>query len=80
MFHLLQGKGGLLEWIEVVDDHLELSGIDEARNAPQQFSFRRSTVPHRAQKTTPIDSDPASSHGHQRYEAGLRCWIISNRS
>jgi hypothetical protein len=57
MFHLLQGKGGLLEWIDVVDDHLELSGIDQARNAPQQFSFRRSTVPQRAQKATPIDSD-----------------------
>jgi len=44
-FHLLQGKGGPLEGREVVDDHLELSGIDEARNAPQQFSFWRSTVP-----------------------------------
>ena len=41
MFHLLQGKSGLLEWIDVVDDHLELSGLDQARNAPQQFSFRR---------------------------------------
>jgi len=33
MFHLLQGKGGLLEGREVVDNHRELSGIDEARNA-----------------------------------------------
>src|SRR6266581_7960633 len=40
MFHLLQGLDGLLEWIDVVDDHLELSGIDEARNAPQQLSAR----------------------------------------
>jgi len=57
MFYLLQGKSGLLEGIDVVDDHLKLSGIDEARNAPQQFSFRRSTVPQRAQKATPIDND-----------------------
>ena len=56
MFYLLQGKSGLLERIDVVDDHLEVSGIDVARNAPQQFSFRRSTVPHRAQKAAPIDS------------------------
>ena len=35
MFHLIQGKGGLLEWIEVVDDPLEVSGIDQARDAPQ---------------------------------------------
>ena len=41
MFHLLQGLDGLLEWIDMVDDHLELSGIDQARNAPQQLSFRR---------------------------------------
>src|SRR5258708_35991231 len=40
MFYLLQGKSGLLERIDVVDDHLELSGIDEARNAPQQLSAR----------------------------------------
>src|SRR6266849_9944978 len=40
MFHLLQGLDGLLEWIDVVDDHLELSGLDEARNAPQQLSAR----------------------------------------
>ena len=40
MFHLLQGKGGLLEGIEVVDDHSELSGIDQARNAPQQLIAR----------------------------------------
>ena len=63
MFHLLQGKGGLLEGIDVVDDHLELSGIDEARNAPQQFSFRRSTVPQRAQKAAPIDSDTLGRAG-----------------
>ena len=80
MFYLLQGKSGLLERIDVVDDHLELSGIDEARNAPQQFSFRRSTVPQRAQKATPIDSDTLSSRGNQRYEAGFSCWIRSNRS
>ena len=80
MFYLLQGKSGLLERIDVVDDHLELSGIDVARNAPQQFSFRRSTVPQRAQKAAPIDSDTLSSRGNQRYEAGLSCWIISNRS
>ena len=80
MFHLLQGKGGLLEWIDVVDDHFELSGLDQARHAPQQFSFRRSTVPHRAQTAAPIDSDTASSHGNQRYEAGLSCWIKPNRS
>ena len=63
MFHLLQGKGGLLEGIDVVDDHFELSGIDQARNAPQQFSFRRSTVPQRAQKATPIDSDTLGRAG-----------------
>jgi hypothetical protein len=63
MFHLLQGRGGLLEGIDVVDDHLELSGIDEARNASQQFSFRRSTVPQRAQKATPIDSDTLGRAG-----------------
>ena len=40
MFYLLQGKSGLLERIDVVDDHLELSGIDQARNAPQQLSAR----------------------------------------
>src|SRR5260370_42115130 len=80
MFPLLQGKGGLLEWIDVVDDHFELSGLDQARNAPQQFSFRRSTVPQRAQKAAPIDSDTLSSRGNQRYEAGFRCWIIVNRS
>src|SRR5437773_5856817 len=40
MFHLLQGLDGLLEWIDMVDDHLELSGIDQARNAPQQLSAR----------------------------------------
>src|SRR5258708_32244816 len=40
MFYLLEGKSGLLERIDVVDDHLELSGIDEARNAPQQLSAR----------------------------------------
>src|SRR3989442_4387808 len=40
MFHLLQGKSGLLERIDVVDDHLELSGIDQARNAPQQLIAR----------------------------------------
>ena len=75
-----EGKGGLLEGREVVEDHLELSGIDQARNAPQQFSFRRSTVPQRAQKAAPLDSETASSRGHQRDEAGLSCWIISNRS
>ena len=80
MFYLLQGKSGLLERIDVVDDHFELSGIDQARHAPQQFSFGYSTVPHRAQKAAPIDSDPASSRGNQRYEAGLSCWIKSNRS
>jgi|GraSoi_2013_60cm_1033757.scaffolds.fasta_scaffold62378_1 hypothetical protein len=80
IFYLLQGKSGLLEGIEVVDDHSELSGIDQARNAPQQFSFRRSTVPQRAQKAAPIDSDTLSSRGNQRYEAGLSCWIIVNRS
>ena len=80
MFHLLQGKSGLLEWIDMVDDHLELSGIDEARNAPQQLSFRRSTVPQRAQKAAPIDSDTLSSRGNQRDEAGFSCWIKSNRS
>ena len=63
MFHLLQGKGGLLEWIDVVDDHLELSSIDEARHAPQQFSFRRSTVPQRAQEAAPIDSDTPGRAG-----------------
>ena len=63
MFYLLQGKSGLLERIDVVDDHLELSGIDEARNAPQQLSFRRSTVPQRAQKATPIDSDTLGRAG-----------------
>src|SRR6266702_4573929 len=63
MFYLLQGKGGLLEGIEVVDDHLELSGIDQARHAPQQFSFRRSTVPQRAQKAAPIDSDTLGRAG-----------------
>ena len=63
MFHLLQGKGGLLEWIDVVDDHIELSGIDVARNAPQQFSFRRSTVPQRAQKAAPSDSDTLGRAG-----------------
>src|SRR5260370_17153744 len=40
MFHLLQGKGGLLERIEVVDNHFELSGLDQARNAPQQLIAR----------------------------------------
>src|SRR5258707_15699446 len=40
MFYLLQGKSGLLERIDVADDHLGLSGIDEARNAPQQLSAR----------------------------------------
>src|SRR5579864_3125803 len=40
MFHLLQGLDGLLEWIDVVDDYLELSSIDEARNTPQQLSAR----------------------------------------
>jgi hypothetical protein len=64
----------------VVDDHLELSGIDQARNAPQQFSFRRSIVPQRAQKATPIDSDTLSSRGNQRYEAGFSYWIKPNRS
>jgi len=63
MFHLLQGRGGLPEGIEVVDDHLELSGIDVARNAPQQFSFRRSTIPQRAQKAMPIDSDTLGRAG-----------------
>jgi hypothetical protein len=80
MFHLFQGKSGLLERIEVVDDHTELSGIDQARNALQQFSFRRSTVPQRAHKAAPIDSETLSSRGNQRYEAGLSCWIILNRS
>ena len=80
MFHLLQGKGGLLEGIDVVDDHFELSGIDQARNAPQQFGFRRSTVPQRAQEAAPSDSDTLSSRGNQRYEGGLSCWIIVNRS
>jgi hypothetical protein len=51
MFYLLQGKGGLPERREVDDDHLELSGIDQARHAPHQFSFRRSTVPQRAPKS-----------------------------
>ena len=73
MFHLLQGIG-------VVNNHFELSGIDQARHAPPQFSFRRSTVPQRAQKAAPSDSDPASSRGNQRDEAGLSCWIIVNRS
>jgi hypothetical protein len=63
MFHLLQGKGGQLEWIDVVDDHLEVSGIDQARDAPQQFSFRRSTVPPRAHKAAPIDSDTLDRAG-----------------
>ena len=63
MFHLLQGKGDLLEGIDVVDDHFELSGLDQARNAPQQFSFRRSTVPQRAQKAAPIDSDTLGRAG-----------------
>ena len=63
MFHLLQGKGGLLEGIDVVDDHFELSGLDQARHAPQQFSFRRSTVPQRAQKAAPIDSDTLDRAG-----------------
>jgi len=63
MFHLLESLDGLLEWIDVVDDHLKLSGIDEARNAPQQFSFRRSTVPQRAQKAAPIDSDTLGRAG-----------------
>src|SRR5258708_10995081 len=40
MFYLLQGKSGLLEWRDVVDDHRELCGIDQARNAPQQLSAR----------------------------------------
>ena len=80
MFHLLQGKCGLLEGIEAVDDHPELSGTDQARHAPQQFSFRRSTVPQRAQKATPMDSETASSRRNQRDEAGLSCWIIFNRS
>jgi hypothetical protein len=57
-----------------------LSCIDEARNAPQQLNFRRSTVPQRAHKAAPIDSDTLSSRGNQRYEAGLSCWIILNRS
>ena len=80
MFHLLQGQCGLLEGIEVVDNHFELSGIDEARNAPQQLSFRRSTVPQRAQKAAPSDSETPSSRGNQRDEGGLSCWIIVNRS
>jgi hypothetical protein len=63
MFHLLQGQCGLLEGIEVVNNHFELSGIDVARHAPQQFSFRRSTVPQRAQKATPIDSDTLGRAG-----------------
>ena len=63
MFHLLQGKGGLLEGIDVVDDHFEVSGLDQARHAPQQFSFRRSTVPQRAQKAAPIDSDTLGRAG-----------------
>src|SRR5579863_308193 len=40
MFYLVQSLDSLLERIDVVDDHLELSGIDEARNAPQQLSAR----------------------------------------
>ena len=80
MLYLLQGKDGLLEGIEVVDDHLEVSGIDQARHAPRQFSFRRSTVPPRAQKAAPMDSETLSSSGNQRYEVGLSCWIIVNRS
>ncbi len=79
MLHLLQGKGGLLEGREVVDNHRELSRIDQARNASQQFGFRRSTVPQRAQKAAPSDSETASSRGNQRDEAGLSCWIIFNR-
>src|SRR5262249_55486180 len=63
MFHLFQGKGGLLEGIEVVDDHTELSGINQARHAPQQFSFRRSTVPPRAHKAAPIDSETLGRAG-----------------
>jgi len=63
MFYLLQGKSGLLERIDVVDDHSELSGIDEARNAPQQLNFRRSTVPQRAQKAAPIDRDTLGRAG-----------------
>jgi hypothetical protein len=63
MFHLLQGKGGPLEGRQVVDDHLELSAIDEARHAPQQFSFRRSTVLQRVQKAAPIDSDTLGREG-----------------
>ena len=63
MFHLIESLDGLLEWIDVVDDHLELSSIDEVRNAPQQFSFRRSTVPQRAQKAAPIDSDTLGRAG-----------------
>ena len=63
MFYLLQGKSGLLERIDVVDDHLELSCIDEARNAPQQLNFRRSTVPQRAHKAAPIDSDTLGRAG-----------------
>jgi hypothetical protein len=47
----------------VVDDHFELSGLDQARHAPQQFSFRRSTVPQRAQKAAPIDSDTLDRAG-----------------
>ena len=42
--------------------------------------FRRSTVPQRAQKAAPIDSDTLSSRGNQRYEVGLSCWIKPNRS
>src|SRR5258706_7416361 len=79
IFYLLQGKSGLLEGIEVVDDHSELSGIDQARNAPQQLNFRRSTVPQRAQKAAPIDRDTLSSRGNQRDGAGFSCWIKSNR-
>ena len=37
--------------------------VGEARNAPPQFSFRRSTVPQRAQKAAPIDSDTLGRAG-----------------
>ena len=74
------GIPGLRAGREVVDNHLELSRIDQARHAPQQVGFGRSTVPQRAQEAAPSDSDTLSSRGNQRYEGGLSCWIIVNRS
>ena len=50
------------------------------RGGASAFGFGRSTVPQRAQEAAPSDSETLSSRGNQRYEGGLSCWIIVNRS